>query len=427
MSIKNLLVMALVSVSCISHKAMACTESSRSSPEIEIEVEFEDYNDVLDRVIYKIEVEAQVMAPTQAAVCQCGLNIGSSVVEVPDSFNVLNAIVGVSKDDGDDFDLEAFEGFHDDDDVEASLSNLPGFRDGGTSFGFSANVDAFDLPPLQAEDSYFLGFLIEFDPDDFSAVNGNLIQFAAGSNEPGHPLNIFKNYQANLRLPPFQLYECDFNLDQSCDVGDLDSLYSLGRLDLGFERIDATEKFDLNGDDQISLADLNEWLDAAADLHGRSSPYVFGDANLDGFFGSGDLVEVFMAGQYETGRRGQTWSTGDWNGDELFDSSDLIRAFQTGAYERGNVATVPEPTSALMLLAALMCGAGILPANANPTKSKGTEKNGETVSLCDFRNVSIALRHNGRTTRSSPLATQLSRRRRTTCRTVPRPLLDTVD
>ncbi len=334
---------------------LSCTEASSSAPEIEIEVEFEDYNDVRDRVIYKIEVEAEIMAPMQSAICQCGINFGSAALTAPDSFNVLNAIVGVSKDDGDDFDLEAFEGFAEDRDVGNMLSGLPSFRNGGTPYGFSANVDTFSLPPLQAEDAYVLAFLIEFAPEDFDRVNGNLIQFAAGSNEPGHPLNIFRNYQPNLRLPAFQLHECDFNLDQACDANDINAFYSLGRVDVGFERVDATEKFDLNGDDRISLADLDEWLEVAADYNELPDSYVYGDANLDGEFGPADMIQAFQVGEYETGRSGQTWASGDWNGDGLFNSTDLIRAFRTGAYEKSNTAAVPEPNHHAVLILLTLC------------------------------------------------------------------------
>jgi hypothetical protein len=74
----------------------------------------------------------------------------------------------------------------------------------------------------------------------------------------------------------------------------------------------------------------------------------FGDANLDGEFDSGDLVEVFRAGHYEDGvERNSGWSTGDWNGDQEFDSGDFVKAFTGGGYERGPrpaAAAVPEPT-----------------------------------------------------------------------------------
>ena len=58
-----------------------------------------------------------------------------------------------------------------------------------------------------------------------------------------------------------------------------------------------------------------------------------GDANLDGVFNSADLVAVFIAGQYEDGRDGNShWEEGDWNCDGEFDSRDLVAAFQAGGY-----------------------------------------------------------------------------------------------
>jgi hypothetical protein len=56
-----------------------------------------------------------------------------------------------------------------------------------------------------------------------------------------------------------------------------------------------------------------------------------GNANLDGRFDSGDLVQVFISGKYQTGLPA-TWSEGDWNDDGVFDSSDLVAAFQDGRY-----------------------------------------------------------------------------------------------
>ncbi len=330
-------------------QAQACTQAVTSLPEIEIEVEFEDYDSVRDRLMYKIEVEAELMVPSQPAVCQCGLTFGSMDQQAPDSFRVLAAAVGVSKDEGDDFDLEAFAGFNDDPLVEQTIVGLRGARPGSTTFGFSTNVEPFALPTLAPGDAYVLGFLIEFAPKDFDLVNGNLVQFAAGSNEPGHPLALFQRYQPNLRLPTPQLFDCDVNLDQVCNVEDLDAFYALGQLDRSFPRTDATEKFDLDGDDTISFADVDVWLSNAAKHNGLVDAYDYGDANLDGAFNSTDLIQVFRAGSYESGRVAGGWSEGDWNGDGRFTSADLIRSLATGAYEgpaEATLATVPEPVSA---------------------------------------------------------------------------------
>ena len=60
--------------------------------------------------------------------------------------------------------------------------------------------------------------------------------------------------------------------------------------------------------------------------------HVAGDSNFDGVFDSGDFVQVFQSGKYETGQPASI-EEGDWNGDGVFDSSDLVFAFQGGAFE----------------------------------------------------------------------------------------------
>ena len=86
-----------------------------------------------------------------------------------------------------------------------------------------------------------------------------------------------------------------------------------------------------------------------------------GDANLNGEFNSGDMVQVFARGKYE---RQETagWEDGDWNGDTFFGSSDMVAAFVAGGYEKGQkeggpnpaVNAVPEPGSWWLLMLAVV-------------------------------------------------------------------------
>ena len=84
---------------------------------------------------------------------------------------------------------------------------------------------------------------------------------------------------------------------------------------------------------------------ASADFFGHDplGQYAFqaeaGDANGDGLFDSTDLVMVFAAGKYDTGRPAD-WSQGDWNTDGLFDSGDLVLAFMKGHYESEQPAAI---------------------------------------------------------------------------------------
>ncbi len=58
-----------------------------------------------------------------------------------------------------------------------------------------------------------------------------------------------------------------------------------------------------------------------------------GDANLDRVFDSSDLVQVFVAGEYEDNVIGNSgWADGDWDCDGDFTTSDLVAAFQDGGY-----------------------------------------------------------------------------------------------
>ncbi len=126
----------------------------------------------------------------------------------------------------------------------------------------------------------------------------------------------------------------DYNNNGELDAGDLD-LQSQGIKDQ-----DLT--FDLNEDGNVDFADRLMWVD---DL---KNTWV-GDANLNGEFDSGDLVDVFASGKYETSQMAN-WTEGDWDGNMTFDSGDLVVAFSHGGYEQGPMtAAVPEPSSTLLL------------------------------------------------------------------------------
>ena len=130
----------------------------------------------------------------------------------------------------------------------------------------------------------------------------------------------------------------DFNEDGALTVTDIDALAEAIRDGSSVQR------FDLNGDNQIDSGDYVQWIDLA-------NTWV-GDANLDGEFNSGDLVDVFQSGHYEDDLpKNSGWGDGDWNGDAEFDSGDFVVAFQDSGFERGprNVSSVPEPSVAVMM------------------------------------------------------------------------------
>ncbi len=109
--------------------------------------------------------------------------------------------------------------------------------------------------------------------------------------------------------------------------------------------------YDLNGDGMLDFEDRRVWVEELK--------YTwFGDTNLNGHFGTGDITAVFQIGEYEDALPGNsTWSEGDWSGDFDFDSSDFVIAFQGGGYGQGprrNVLAVPEPATGWGFAVALL-------------------------------------------------------------------------
>jgi hypothetical protein len=115
----------------------------------------------------------------------------------------------------------------------------------------------------------------------------------------------------------------DYDLNGLLDARDINALSAAARTggnDLAF---------DLNADRRVNEDDRTAWVRTFKKTW-------FGDADLDGLFGSGDLVTVFQAGQYEDAvALNSAWETGDWNGNGDFETGDLVVAFQDGGYERG--------------------------------------------------------------------------------------------
>ena len=81
----------------------------------------------------------------------------------------------------------------------------------------------------------------------------------------------------------------DYNQDGELDAGDLD-LQAIAIA--GGEH---PKEFDLNDDDLVNFDDRLMWVDELKNTW-------MGDANLDGEFNSGDMVQVFVKGKYETGQ-----------------------------------------------------------------------------------------------------------------------------
>ena len=140
----------------------------------------------------------------------------------------------------------------------------------------------------------------------------------------------------------------DYNGNGSLDAGDLDM--QAQAIAGGLH----PKEYDLNGDDLVNFADREVWVN---DLKNT----WIGDANLNGEFNSGDMVQVFARGKYEK-PVAAGWEDGDWNGDTVFGSSDMVAAFVAGGYEKGlkpggpnpAVSAVPEPSALVLALVGLL-------------------------------------------------------------------------
>ena len=112
----------------------------------------------------------------------------------------------------------------------------------------------------------------------------------------------------------------DVNGDSVIDDVDLDLLAAAVR------ESSVETRFDLNDDQNVNQHDFTYLLEN----HLGTVP---GDANLDGYFDSKDLVMVFVAAEFQDETEGNSgWSEGDWNADGDFTSADLVLAFQKGSY-----------------------------------------------------------------------------------------------
>ena len=144
---------------------------------------------------------------------------------------------------------------------------------------------------------------------------------------------------------------CDFDLNGECDIADLDALLAEGPIaDSVAVTPGVNDQFDLNGDGQIDLSDLSAWLASAASENGLGSPYIAGDANLDGFVDASDF-NIWNTGKFTVTT---AWSAGDFSGDGLVDTSDFNIWNNSKFMGSDQVVSVPEPQAALLLILGLM-------------------------------------------------------------------------
>jgi hypothetical protein len=139
---------------------------------------------------------------------------------------------------------------------------------------------------------------------------------------------------------------------ENLSIDILDPQYDIDSLSRTLREQRSWSYFDLNADGLFTEQDRSFLIESVYNTY-------LGDANLDGEFNSGDLVDVLAAGQYEDDLlANSTWATGDFDGDREVTTADLIVALAAGGYERGPravAAAVPEPSAIELALLLFFC------------------------------------------------------------------------
>ena len=166
---------------------------------------------------------------------------------------------------------------------------------------------------------------------------------------------------------------CDFNLDETCDLTDINLLFAQGNLLTGVPVSVDTERFNLVDDNVLDTQDIDDWLARSADEQGYSSPHRYGDTNgLSNAFPQSRRVDIVDFNQLVLAfsplgdgdpTNGPFWGQGNFDGDDDVDIADfnqLVMNFSPLGYSMVNA--VPEPSSlvcfffgCLMTIACVCC------------------------------------------------------------------------
>ena len=147
----------------------------------------------------------------------------------------------------------------------------------------------------------------------------------------------------NVQLSAF-LAAVDFTADGMVNIDDLNALLSEGPVAPGVGVTPATHHFDLNGDGIIDNNDVDQWLADGARFNGLSSPYLRGDANLNGVVDGTDF-NIWNSQKFQNTL---LWGEGNFNGDGVTDGTDFNLWNQNKF--TSSLSAVPEPTGSAGLL-----------------------------------------------------------------------------
>lgn len=184
--------------------------------------------------------------------------------------------------------------------------------------------NSFEL--VTANNGFAAGFNT-FDTVDFPTVGG--LSFEVDYTATSVLLNVVSLMTSG-----------DFNGDGNFDCQDIDSLVS--------EIANGTNNslFDVTGDGLVNVADRDEWLAQAGAANLPSgSPYLLGDADLDGFVDGTD----FLAWNSSKFSNTAAWCSGDFTADGVVDGADFL-AWNSNKFTSADALAVPEPAVGGLLL-----------------------------------------------------------------------------
>ncbi len=138
---------------------------------------------------------------------------------------------------------------------------------------------------------------------------------------------------------------CDFSGNGVCSVEDLNLLLAEGPIAGGVPVAPGSnDQFDLDQNGTLNLADVNQWLSAAAGENGLASPYKYGDGDLDSVADGGDFI-AWNANKFSSSLR---WDHGNFNGDSVADGADFI-LWNSEKFPSSDSSFVPEPAVQMTL------------------------------------------------------------------------------
>ncbi len=154
---------------------------------------------------------------------------------------------------------------------------------------------------------------------------------------------------------------CDFDADGACTRADMDQLSEQVIQFRGLAP--ESPEFDLDQNGVLGLGDRDQWLLSAGLENGFGQAYLLGDLNLDGAVSSADLMQLAVNwnkhGSIDTPRDFTHYPEGDIDMDNYVGARDMNQIALRWQDEivppaAAAVLTVPEPSSVLLVLAALL-------------------------------------------------------------------------